>query len=789
MPAADPDPLRKVDASLLAALEARRRARTAPERVGAAVVFTGELEALRAMGFEAASVVRHAGAGLSIAAGSTAVDHLAKLAALDQVISVEGGRAMKPEIDDSVPLIGADILHRGVGFLPPLKGAGVVIGIIDSGIDFRHGTFRKSNGRTRLIALWDQTLPPGTPGSPPAAPFDYGIEYSRDQIDSALGELGPTVPIHTVDRDGHGTHVAGIAAGDGSQPGNCHGAGHFVGVAPEADLIVVHLVRKFVDGVVDPKNLQQAFEYIFTHPLVLGRPVVVNYSQGDNLGPHDGTTALERAIDGLVLGRPGRAVVKSVGNEGASGRHAEVPVPAAGAALRLRVGEEDRGPRAIEAWYPGAARLSVQVFAPGLAQPSQVVAAGAGAVTWILEPAAPAEEQTRVVIRSHLGVPQNGDNRITIGIERDSGFVPAGPWTIQLGNTGSGPTTLHAWLDNDDPKTTQFLPPHVSERHTVTTPGTARHVITVGAFDDRTSGKEGTLAAFSSRGPVRRLVDPAPGPPGPGDDTRRPDVVAPGVGITSAKPDVKESSCCDCCVDHYTGLSNDKGTSVAAPHVTGVVALMLERNKFLHVDRIREILRDTAAPLDGSPSPLPPDELNRQGNGRVNALLAVERVVPPLPGGGGPGLALRHGDGGGRHPTVGQCPALAGFAPFRPAFLALRREVLSTPEGQLGAALVSRHFSEARGLIRSNRRVAVAWQRAQGPAFVRGLVRALVARERGGVGGPALPELPEGFARFLSALARHGSAPLRADVDAHGGAFASLVRGALHQLRSLASAA
>jgi Subtilase family len=311
---------RKLDRQLGTALEALADGPRASARVGVAVVFTGELAALRSAGFEAPSAVFHPVRRVSIAAGSIPLSRVAELATLDQVISVEGGRAMKPEIDDSVPEIGARIVHQGIGFLPSIKGRGVVIGIIDSGLDFRHGTFQRADGRTRVIRLWDQTLPPGTPGPRPAT-FDYGIEYRSEDLDAALGTLAPgegadVVEVRTTDRDGHGTHVAGIAAGNGSQPGNCHFAGHFVGVAPEADLVVVHLVRRFHDNVLDPSPLQHAFEYIFTHPLLLDRPVVVNYSQGDNLGPHDGTTALELTIDALVLSRPGRVVVKSVGNEG-----------------------------------------------------------------------------------------------------------------------------------------------------------------------------------------------------------------------------------------------------------------------------------------------------------------------------------------------------------------------------------------------------------------------------------------------------------------------------------------
>ena len=817
----------KLDARLLYILEAWRTSSLPREPVSVAVRFTGDLATLRAAGFEAPSMVHHPVSHVNLAAGSIAIERLLGLAALDEVLAVEGAYRLKPEIDESVPEIGAKALHEGTGFLPPLKGAKVVIGIIDQGFEVSHKTFRNPDGSTRILVLWDQTIGPPRVGPPtpqrqlepgetsPAAPFNYGVEYSEAWINGALG-VGPSLgPLRSKDRTNHGTSVAGIAAGNGLQPGNCHFAGHFVGVAPEAELI---LVRSFsTNNLQNSVEMQHAFQYIFTHPLILSRvevpPVVVNFSQGDNLGPHDGSSVLETAIDALLLNRPGRVVVKSAGNEGDSKRHAEVPFPLGPPTdLQLVVGPDDSGFRTIEAWFPGTARLAVSVLALGL-ESAEVAPGGLLTPLFVVNPTLPEGEQTNVGIRSVLNNAANGRNSVTITIGTNS-VIPAGPWIVRFRNVGPAATTVQAWLDNDGTKETHFAS-HVSRSRTITTPGTAQQVITVGAYDSK--GRKGQLGSFSSQGPI----DPSAG----GTARTAPDLSAPGIGITSAKNGDHETSCCECCVTAYKGASykdpkgksdpENTGTSIAAPHVVGVVALMLERNPGMTAAQVRDILRQTAIRSSEFTGPRSDAELNTWGFGRVDAVAAVQQVPPFFGGGGGgggpPPLALHHADAGpprrelppglggaGPHALLRSaaasdggpgCQVLDGFIPFIPVFTAFRRHVLSSPEGQLCAALVSRHFSEVRGLIRSNRRVAVVWHRTGGPTFLRTLVGALIAREARGSTGATLPDLPARFAPFFAVLARYGSAELRADIDRHAIGFADLLRLALDRLQAFETAA
>jgi hypothetical protein len=319
-------------------------------------------------------------------------------------------------------------------------------------------------------------------------------------------------------------------------------------------------------------------------------------------------------------------------------------------------------------------------------------------------------------------------------------------------------------------------------------------VITVGAFDSKGAflfsiGK-GKLHERSSHGPI----DPPPG----GQPRTAPDLVAPGVRIEAPKNGEHESSCCECCLSAYKGDDDNTGTSIAAPHVAGVIALMLERHPRLSVADIRDILRRTADRPAEFTGPRTAAELNTFGFGRVNAVAAL-KLVPPFFGGPHPVVGISGRvtprlplTGGGAIPPPvldAPCQALAGFAPFRDALALLRAHVLPTAEGQLCAVLVSRNFSEIRSLIRRNRRVAVAWHRAGGPLFLRTLMRALAARGRN-ADAPAVPdELPEDFPRFFAALARYGNAGLRSDLARHGDEFLSLMRYALDHLRRVKPAA
>src|SRR5688572_23181772 len=405
-----------------------------PSRVGVLVKFTGSADDLSAAGLDVESVIGHERASFSIATGTIALDRAEGLAAVPHVTKVEMGRPLQDELDVSTVEIRAKPLHTGAS---PLTGKRVVVGVIDSGFDYTHHAFRFASGGSRVLFIWDQSLAvrarragdPFQEAAPPEFPT-LGVEYSQGQIDQALGSSNPLDVVRVQDtRTAHGTHVTGIAAGDGSQAAtrvgdHCTGAGTYVGVAPEADIIFVRS-RAETDALGESQNLVNAIRYIFTRAGQLdsgaGRPCVINISQGDNLGAHDGTSLVEQAIDLMVLFDPGRAVVKSAGNEGDADHHAMATVPSPGNHTITfdmppgAVSDDGSFEHHMECWYGGAGRLDVVVTAPGAPAPaSPAVHPNDPPFVWTVNPTAPAAQQVTVTITSTLNDPDNNDNRIDL---------------------------------------------------------------------------------------------------------------------------------------------------------------------------------------------------------------------------------------------------------------------------------------------------------------------------------------------------------------------------------------
>ncbi|MGS2619516.1 S8 family serine peptidase [Micromonospora sp. LZ34] len=785
----DPELRRQLQA-LQAETAALQPANAAPVRV--IVEFTGDLADLTAVGFNATTVSKHPEEGYKIAPGTIPIGRLDDLASIDHVVLVSYPKQYRPLLDYSLPEIRATAVHNGT---PRRKGSGVVIGIIDSGIDWRHRAFVDFDDRTsRILGIWDQLLTPKTGET--TGPGGLGVVYKQSEINRGLQGTFTVRSLDTgIKKDkederskGHGTHVAGIVAGDGSAATCCHGADTYVGVAPSANIIVVR--SDFAED-----NLISGIDFILNHPDAAGKPVVINMSLGGTVGPHDGTEPAERHIDSVVAARAGRAIVVAAGNSGDAKTipsHVRATVTAnSNADIEFTISDEISGSAWVDVWYDRAGQLNAQLTAPG---GTVIGPANHGVDVGPLpaNPTAAADRQSQVTLDSTINGTHGRDNNLQVFIRKPTkGTVPTGTWRLNLANPTGTRVAFHAWTAPFD--VVNFLPPvntpdgkiRASADSTVKMPGTSAGAITVANHASRTGccdcWPSNDIVASSSRGPVARNAAANP----------KPTIAAPGLEITSAAADAANlaGNCCSCCPDACCVLYTDKtGTSMAAPHVAGAVALMFEENPNLTSADIVRHLRATARAAPGQP----PDP-NTWGAGKLDAQAAVAAVRTAAGGGGGggggggphrlaPGLAGASPGPTGRRSRLGFAtnfgaawlasdPVHHRHGPVPQGFVALRAALATLPDGERLAAAASRHFSEVRRLINTNRRVATMWHRANGPGLLRTLLDSTSGCSCGAFGERERRYLD----RFVEQLELYGSPRLRAGLAQHRSAFITLL--------------
>jgi subtilisin family serine protease len=544
------------------------------------------------------------------------VSEIETLAATPGVEYVEAGRELGPLLVSSVPATRANLVHNPTNGTPGFDGSDVIVGIVDFGLDFTLDDFRRPDGTTRVAFLWDQALNPNSNEHAPAG-FGFGVEYDAAAINQALAAPDPfTIVRHRPAPSSHGTHVAGIAAGSGRSGDNTFPSGQFIGTAPGATIIFVQpeptdQTTTFTDSV----RVAEAVAYIYEKAEQLGRPCVVNMSLGQNGGSHDGESVVERAIDQL-LAQPGRGMTLAAGNEHiwqghASGQIAQgatrtltwkmgfmAPFPVGGT---LPPGLGDFTPNELEIWYSSRDRLSVRVIDPS-GQSTSIVSPG-GTVLETL----PSGDQ--VFIDSERFAILNGDARIYIEVSPGSFLVSPGDWTVELTAIESRNGRFDAWIERDARRRDNrfrdqsfFVGADFDGVMTLGTPATPRRAVAVANFDHVVV----TPSLSSSRGPTR-------------DGRQKPEVAAPGTNILSSnsmggRPDGNGGV-------HAMRVSMS-GTSMAAPHVAGIIALMLQKRTDLTAPQIRSILITAGS----APAGVTPFDV-AWGFGRVDARSAVDLVV------------------------------------------------------------------------------------------------------------------------------------------------------------------
>lgn len=440
-------------------------------------------------------------------------------------------------------------------------GRGVAVGIVDWGFDFTHPNFIKPDtGETRFLAIWDQTAPL----HPSAKKYGYGHIYSHAEINSALrtdrpfDTLGYRPGKADIDGQGtHGTHVTDIAAGNGS-------IGE-AGMAPQAYLIGVHLSAGNVDGLANLGDSVRILEAIDFIEKVAGKmPLVINLSVGKHGGSHQGNSLVEQGFDNFVLAKSGRAIVNSAGNYYGADTHASGRVlPGGQVGLRWEVDENDHTPNELEVWYAGRDILSCTLRGPK--GTTQICIVGLGKKNDIIY-------QGKVVGRVYHRAkePNTGNNHINIFLYRQA---PKGQWELTLEGMDVVDGRYHAWIERDSGCShcqSRFHPDDVDRNYTTGSICNGFYTITTGAYDYYSP--DWRTAPFSSAGPTA-------------DGRQKPNLLAPGVRIRAARSVGTKDT-------RSAGLLTDKsGTSMAAPHVTGAIALLFEAaEQPLTIDQTRNAL-------------------------------------------------------------------------------------------------------------------------------------------------------------------------------------------------------
>jgi subtilisin family serine protease len=570
-------------------------------------------------GSVASSALRAIGAEVGTDAGGfrTAripVSALTEFLKLPGIENVALGYRLKPALDVSVGDAGAAVKRTEVPPLYGWTGKNVIVGIVDTGMDYQHDDFRNADNTTRFLSIWDQN----TGGSPPAG-FGYGNECTQAQINAGT--------CTEIDDNGHGSHVTGIAAGDGSATGNFEPAFTYVGMANGANIIGV-ATNFSTAGVVDGVN------YVFTKAAALGRPAVVNLSLGTVLGPHDGSTSFEHMLDGLT--GPGKIIVASAGNAQGDLVHAS-----ANLLVNTTLAYTFTAPTytanaganndyiALDFWHAAANSYTIRVKRPSSSTLVGPVTKGNSLVSNTTD--------GQIIIDYTNSVDAgNGLSEIYVEVNDLPTGTPAphsGTWRVdvQAGASEPGDPRVHSWMDGFlgvNGLVPTFAAGLIDTTVNIGSPGTADSLITVAAHTTKGTWASidgmiysfigavdpPQIATFSARGPRR-------------DGALKPDISAPGSAIVSVLSGDSSPPWPDPLIVPDGVHLVLQGTSMSAPHATGAVALLLQKYPTL-TPKGAKLLLAAGARSDATTGAVPNP---RWGAGRLDltSLLCTD-TEPPL---------------------------------------------------------------------------------------------------------------------------------------------------------------
>lgn len=535
------------------------------------------------------------------------VSHLAELAQMPGILHMEAGPVLSPDLQNTRTDTRTDSVAAGLGGLSrSFTGAEVVIGIIDWGFDYTHPVFYDSTlTEMRLTRAWDQNKLSGP------APDGYG--FGTEYVGMAELLAAEQDTLYVFGPGSHGTHVGGIAGGNGA--GTAH-----VGIATDAELVFVSLRR-------DAPSLADAIAYITGHAESVGKPCVINMSFGSHLGPHDGTDLKNQAIDALA--GQGKVFVGSAGNNGNSPFHLlhtfDDEADTLLTEVRFANGIPDMFGQTLSMW--GSAQSSFGVQLRMVNNLNETVYE----TPYYHSSDEPSLNDTVVIsafdtlvirMQSVASSVMNGKPNIRCEVRR------TGNLRLVLAMVSQN-SEVHIWNNvRMNNRYTNWGEPLVSNYPGAVAgdtefglgepAGVGNSVVTVAAhraevFTGSGVMLYGNLANFSSRGPTV-------------DGRVKPDISAPGLGVRSSVNSFDPANDGNTGSVSFNGreypFANYSGTSMSGPAVTGIVALMLEANPQLTASEVKDILHTTAR-LDQRTGEIGPEGTTDWGWGKADALAAV----------------------------------------------------------------------------------------------------------------------------------------------------------------------
>ena len=437
------------------------------------------------------------------------------------------------------------------GELPVLnnQGAGVIVGFVDTGINYTDSLFRNVDGSTRIIGIWDQTNNSDNSNNienetaKPISAFSalYGTQYTAEEINLALNSDNPASIVPTRDENGHGTFLASIAAGNRDERAG------FSGAAPQASIAMVklkpakqylrdfYLIRDGADAYQE-NDIMMGVSYLYFLARKYSMPLVVCIPLGTNIGSHMGMSRLGQYLNQVSLSN-GSAVITAAGNETGARHHFRAVMDASTdeVTAELRVGEREAG-FSMELWAENMGVYTVGFISPTgeVAREISVPLRGENTVSFLLE-------QTQITVYTQIADVSAGSQFIFMRFENPM----SGIWRILIRNSLDIRETFHIWLPvrgfiSDE---TYFLRPDPDT--IITDPGNARYPITVTAYDHT----KNSIYIHASRGYSL-------------SGRIKPDLAAPGVNILGASVSGRR-------------LTRMSGTSVSAAHLAGAAAILL----------------------------------------------------------------------------------------------------------------------------------------------------------------------------------------------------------------------